>query len=128
VVGRLEVSNLKAKVLGAEILLHAERDREGDPTHGVGRLAGHDAEEGLVAFCEPLEVEIHLLQGIDEDDIEPAPSIDKGLREQGALDDGLDDQRVRARVWDVNPVISPGEGDELLRPTKRLRWLGVDEC
>jgi hypothetical protein len=28
----------------------------------------------------------------------------------------------------VNPVISPGEGDELLRPTKRLQWLGVDEC
>jgi hypothetical protein len=49
------------------------------------------------------------------------------LRKQGTLDDGLDDQRVRARVWDVNPVISPGEGDGLLRPTQRLRWLGVDE-
>jgi hypothetical protein len=49
------------------------------------------------------------------------------LREQGALDNGLDNQRVQARVWDVNPVISPGEGDGLLRPTQRLRWLGVDE-
>jgi hypothetical protein len=49
------------------------------------------------------------------------------LREQGALDDGLDSQRVRARVRDVNPVISPGEGNGLLRPTQRLRWLGVDE-
>jgi hypothetical protein len=27
----------------------------------------------------------------------------------------------------VNPVISPEEGDGLLRPTQRLRWLGVDE-
>jgi hypothetical protein len=75
VVGRLEVSNLKAEVLCAEILLHAKRDQEGDPTHGVGRLVGHDAEEGLVAFREPLEVEIHLLQGVDEDDVEPALSV-----------------------------------------------------
>jgi hypothetical protein len=65
---------------------------EGDPTHGVGRLARHDAEERLITLCEPLEVEVHLLQGVDEDDVEPASSIDEGLREQGALDDGLDDQ------------------------------------
>jgi hypothetical protein len=120
VVGRLEVSDLEAEVLCAEILLCAKRDREGDPTHGIGHLAGHDAEEGLVALCKPFEVEIHLLQGVDEDEVEPTPSIDEGLREQGALDDGLDDQRVRARVWDMNPVISPGEGDGLLRPTQRL--------
>jgi hypothetical protein len=81
VVGRLEVSNLKAEVLCAEVLLRAERDGEGNPTHGVGRLAGHDAEEGLVALCKPLEVEIHLLQGVDEDDVEAAPTVNEGLRE-----------------------------------------------
>jgi hypothetical protein len=27
----------------------------------------------------------------------------------------------------VDLVISPGEDDGLLRPTQRLRWLGVDE-
>jgi hypothetical protein len=127
VVGRLEVSDLKAGVLCAEILLRTEHDREGDPTHGVGRLVRHDAEEGLVALHKPLEVEIHLLQGVDKDDIEPAPSVDEGLREQGSLNDGLDDQWVRDRVWDVNLVIGPREGDGLLRPTQRLRWLGVDE-
>jgi hypothetical protein len=51
-VGRLDVSELKAKVLCAEILLRAEHDREGDPTHGVGRLAEHDVKEGLVALCK----------------------------------------------------------------------------
>jgi hypothetical protein len=30
-------------------------------------------------------------------------------------------------VWDVNPVIGPGEGDGLLQPVQRRRWLGVDE-
>jgi hypothetical protein len=88
VVGRLEVSDLKVEVLCVE------RDGEGDPTHGVGRHVGHDAEEGFVALCKPLEVEIHLLQGVDEDNVEPAPTVNEGLREQGTLDDGIDDQRV----------------------------------
>jgi hypothetical protein len=90
-VERLEVSNLEAKVISAEILLRVERHQKGDPTQGVGRLAWNDVEEGLVALCQPFEVEIHLLQGVDEDDVEPTSPIDEGLREQGALDDGLDD-------------------------------------
>jgi hypothetical protein len=60
-VGRLEVSDLDAKVLHAAILLHAERHRNGELTQGVGRLAWHNAEEGLVSLCQPLKVEIHLL-------------------------------------------------------------------
>jgi hypothetical protein len=103
-----------------EIFLRAKRDREGDPTHGVGHLSRHDAEERLVALREPLEVEVHLLQGVDEDDIEPTPAVDEGLSEQGALDVGLNDQRVRPRIRDVDPVIGSGEGDGLLRPTQRL--------
>jgi hypothetical protein len=127
VVGGLEVCDLEAEVLHAEVLLHAERHREGDPTHGVGRLAGDNAEEGLITFCQPLEVEVHLLQGADKDDVESASSIDEGLREQSAFNYGLDDEQVRHRIWDVNLVISPGERYRLLRPTQGMRWIGVDE-
>jgi hypothetical protein len=49
------------------------------------------------------------------------------LSEQGALKDGLDDQRVRAGIWDMNLVIGTGEGIGLLRPTQGMRWFGVDE-
>jgi hypothetical protein len=35
-----------------------------------------------------------ILEGVDEDEAEPTPSVDEGLTEQGALDVGLDDQRV----------------------------------
>jgi hypothetical protein len=91
VVGRLKVSDLEAEVLHAEILLRAKRHWKGELTQGVGRLAWHDAEEGLVALCRPLEVEIHLLQGVDEDGVVPTSPINEGLREQGALDNGLDD-------------------------------------
>jgi hypothetical protein len=59
-VERLEVRDLEVELLYVEILLHAERHWEGDLTQGVGHLAGHDAEEGLVTLCQPLEVEIHL--------------------------------------------------------------------
>jgi hypothetical protein len=52
------------------------------------------SEEGLIALREPLEVEVHLLEGVDEDDVEPAPTVDEGLSEQSALDVGLDDQWV----------------------------------
>jgi hypothetical protein len=39
----------------------------------------------------------------------------------------LDDERAVPRFWDVDPVISPEECDRLLRPTQRLRRLGVDK-
>jgi hypothetical protein len=81
VVGRLEVSDLEAETLSAEVLVRAKRDRVGDPTYGIGRLAGNDAEERLVALHEPLEVEVHLLQGVDEDDVEFTPSVDESLSE-----------------------------------------------
>jgi hypothetical protein len=54
----------------------------------------HDAEERIVALHEPLEVEVHLLEGVDEDDVKPTPVVDEGLAKQGPLDVGLDDQRV----------------------------------
>jgi hypothetical protein len=51
---------------------------------------------------QPFEVEVHLLQGVNEDNVEPTSSIDEGLREQGALNYGLNDEWVRPRIWDVN--------------------------
>jgi hypothetical protein len=94
VVGRLEVSDLKAEVLCVEVFLRVEHVREGDPTHGVGCLTRHDAKERLVALREPLEVEVHLLESVNEDDFEPTPAVNEGLTEQGALDVGLDNQQV----------------------------------
>jgi hypothetical protein len=90
-VGRIEIINLEAKLLRAEILLYVERHRKGDPTQGVSRLSWHDAEEWLVELCQPLEVEVHLLLGVDEDDVEPSSPINEGLRKHGTLEDGLDD-------------------------------------
>jgi hypothetical protein len=37
--------------------------------------------------------------------------MDKGLRQEGPVDYGVDDQRVRPGVRDVNPMIFPEESD-----------------
>jgi hypothetical protein len=39
----------------------------------------------------PKEVEVHLLESVEEDDVQPTLAIDEGLTEQGALDVGLND-------------------------------------
>jgi hypothetical protein len=80
-----------------------------------------------VPFRQPLENEVHLLKGVNEDDVEPTSSVDEVLREQGTLNNRLDDEWVGPGIWDVNPMVCPGERDRLLRPSQGLRCLGVDD-
>jgi hypothetical protein len=120
VVRGLEVSDLETEVLRAEVLLSDKGHWEGDPTHGLGCLARDDAEEGLVTCCQPLEVEVHFLQGLNEDDVKPAPTTDEGRREQATLDYWLEDEGVGPKIWDMDLVVGPGEHDWLLRPTQGL--------
>jgi hypothetical protein len=115
VVGGFEVNDLEAQVLHAEVVLRAEGHKTGDSTQGVGRLAGDDVKERLVGRCQPLEVEVHLLQGLNEDDVESALSIDEGLGKKGSLHYMLDDEWVGSWTWDMDPMISSRERDHLLR-------------
>jgi hypothetical protein len=76
-------------------------------------LAWDDVEERFVTRYHPLEVEVHPLQDLHEDDVEPAPSIDQGLRKQGSLQYRLNDERVviamcglRTSGWSLPGVMS----------------------
>jgi hypothetical protein len=80
----LELSNLEVEVLRPKVVLRAKGDRKGVPTQGVGRLSKDDAEEGLIARHQPLEVEVHLLQRLDKDNVDSTPSIDEDLGKQGS--------------------------------------------
>jgi hypothetical protein len=55
-----------------------------------------------------------------------AAPIDKGLRQEGPVDYGVNDQRVNPGVRDVNPMIFPGESDWEFRPSQRSWVFGVD--
>jgi hypothetical protein len=80
-------------------------------SYGVRSLTGHDPIEGLIASGHLVEVELYLAQCLCEDDIQAAAPIDKGLRQEGPVDHGVNDQRVSSEVRDVNPMIFPGESD-----------------
>jgi hypothetical protein len=95
-------------------------------TYGVCSLAGHDPVEGLVAGDHLVEDKLHLAQCLREDDIQAAAPIDKGLRQEGPVDYGVDDQWVGPWVSDVNPMIFPGESGWEFRPTQRPRVFDVD--
>jgi hypothetical protein len=48
------------------------------------------------------------MQRLYEDDIQAATSVDEGLRQEGHIDYGIDDQRVGPGVRDMDPMIFPG--------------------
>jgi hypothetical protein len=74
---------------------------------------------GLITGGHLVEVELHIAQHLYEEDIQAAAPVNKGLRQVGPVDYGVDDQRVGPWVKDVNPMIFPGESDWEFRPTQR---------
>jgi hypothetical protein len=87
-VGSLEVRDLELDVLGAVVLPGFP---EGDWQDHFAQWNSHnprdDAVERLCALGEHVSnVELHLLQGFGEKDVEPASTIDEHLVEFGARD------------------------------------------
>jgi hypothetical protein len=73
------------------------------------------------------DVELHLLQGLGEKDVELAPTIDEYLVESGARDYRLQDERKTPWFREACPLIYVGEGSGYLRPPERgrNRWFNV---
>jgi hypothetical protein len=71
------------------------------------------------------DVELHLLQGLREKDVEPASTVDEHLVEFGARDHRLQDEGELSWFREAGPLIRAGQGDGYLRPPERGRdlWL-----
>lgn len=54
----------------------------------------------------------HEIQGVSIDDVEATSPIHEHLGETGVADDGVDNERVFLRIWDVIRVVIPVEGDD----------------
>jgi hypothetical protein len=65
------------------------------------------------------DVELHLLQGLVEKDVEPTSNIDEYLVESGARDYRLQDERKTPWFGEACPLIHAGEGNGYLRPPER---------
>jgi hypothetical protein len=61
-------------------------------------------------------VELHLLQGLGEKDIEPASTIDEYLVESGARDYRFQDEWKTPWLGEACSLIHAREGDGYLRP------------
>jgi hypothetical protein len=61
------------------------------------------------------DVELHLLQGLGENDVEPTPTIDEYLVESGARHYWIQDERKMPWFGEACPLIRAGEGDGSLR-------------
>jgi hypothetical protein len=59
-------------------------------------------------------VELHLLQGLGEKDVELAPTVDEYLVESGASDYRFQDEWKTPWLREACPLICAGEGDEYL--------------
>jgi hypothetical protein len=73
------------------------------------------------------DVELHLLQGLGEKDVEPVSTVDEYLVKSGALDYRLLDEKKTPWFREACPLIRAGEGDGYLRPPDRgrNRWFNV---
>jgi hypothetical protein len=60
------------------------------------------------------DVELHLLQGHGEKDIDPAPTVDEYLVESGACDYRFQDEWKPPWFREACPLIRVGEGDGYL--------------
>jgi hypothetical protein len=61
-------------------------------------------------------IELHLLQGLGEKDVEPTPTIDEYLVESGTRDYWFQDESKMPWFREACPLIHVGEGDGYLRP------------
>jgi hypothetical protein len=75
------------------------------------------------------DVELHLLQGLGEKDVEPASTVDEDLVELGARDHWLQDERKPPWFGEAGPLIRAGEGDRYLQPLERgrNRWFNAHD-
>jgi hypothetical protein len=74
-------------------------------------------------------VELHLLQGLGEKNIEPASTVDEYFVEFGARDYRFQDEWKMPLLGEACPLIRAGEGDGYLRPPERGRdrWFNVQD-
>jgi hypothetical protein len=79
----------------------------------------HDAEEGCVQLMELFEGNSQALERPGEGDVDAASPIHQHLLYSALSDHRIDEERVLAWVVKVEPLICPGEGDRVLRPSVR---------
>jgi hypothetical protein len=118
-VRRFEVSHFEFDELSAIVLPRAEGDWEDYRTKRVCRVTWDDAvERRLAGDQHVLEIQAHFLQGADEDEVEPAPTIDEDLGELDLRHHRIQDQGELTGLRKARPLVVARERDGDLRPAE----------
>jgi hypothetical protein len=124
---RFEVSHFELDKLSTIVLPRAEGDWEDYRTKQVCRVTWDDAVEGgLAGNQHVLEIQAHLPQSADEDEVEPAPAIDEDLGKLDLRHYGIKDQGELFKFRKARPLVIAGERDGDLGPTKRSWYHRLD--
>ena len=123
VVDVVEGRDFKSQRLDAKVLCRAKSDRQIDVSERVFAYARNNPEERGIRFLEFAERDPHLLQSPGEHHVDAGPSVDQNLLESGVADYGGYQQRILARLIEVEPLIRPTERDRLVGPIVWLRRL-----
>ena len=111
VVGSPEPHHLEGEHFFAEVGHRAKADGQVDLAEGLDSLPRRNAVERWLAGAELVQADPHELQGVGIHDVEVAASVHEHLGEAGVADDGVDNERVPSRVWDVVRVVFAAEGN-----------------
>jgi hypothetical protein len=126
-VRRVKSSHFELDEFSMIILPRTEGDREDHRTERMRRITWDDAvERGLAGNQHILEIQTHLLQSADEDEIEPAPAIDQDLGKLNLRYHGVQDQGKLTGLGKACPLVITRERDGDLRPTKWPRYRRLD--
>jgi hypothetical protein len=116
---RFEVSYFELDKISAVVLPRAEGDWEDDRTKWVCRVTWDDAvKRGLAGNQHVLEIQAHLPQRADEDEVEPASTIDEDLGELDLRYHRIEDQGELSGFRKACPLVIAGERDGDLLPTE----------
>jgi hypothetical protein len=126
-VRRVKSSHFKFDELSTIILPCAEGDWEDHHTKRLHRITWDNAvKRGLAGNQHVLEIQAHFLQSADEDEIEPAPSVDEDLGKLDLRHHGIQDQGELAGLRKACPLVITRERDGDLRPMERPWYCRLD--
>jgi hypothetical protein len=116
VVCRFEIGYLKLHALGVEVLPSPKGHGKSDLATGGCCCSEDYSMEGSLTQMQRWPGKLHLIKGIQEQDIERTPPMDEDSVELDVLDDGADNQWVPTQLWDEVRVVASAEGDGNLIP------------
>lgn len=122
--GAAEVNHLKSEGLLSEVCRPTEGDRQVDLADGIRLLPRDDPLKGRSRGSQACVRYPHGRKCFSVEDVEATTSIHEHLTQALGADDGVDDEGIPPRLWNMIWMVAVIKGDRRLRPLE-VRGSGV---